>query len=66
MKKTLPEHLLPIVEAFCETGCQNVNEVIEKLEGDAHLEETVELSEQEKILVLNELKSVMSVYDNSD
>lgn len=66
MNSPLPKHLQPIVEALCETGCQNVNTIIEKLESGGHLEETEALSEQERQMVLNELRSIMEVYDKND
>lgn len=66
MNKVLPRHLQPIVESLCETGCQNVNAVIEILNNGEYLKETAELSAQERALVLNELKIIMSVYDKDD
>ena len=66
MNKSLPEHLQPIVEALCESGCQNVNTIIERLESNDYPGEVDTLNEQERMMVLTELKSIMAVYDKKD
>lgn len=66
MNKPLPKHLQHIVETFCHKGCRNVNEIIEILTNNGNLEETSELSDDERKLVLNELRTIMSVYDQDD
>lgn len=57
------EKLQNIIEQLCATGCERVNEVIEILECQGSIEETNELSEQERDTVLLELKAVMAVYE---
>jgi hypothetical protein len=66
MNDPLPQHLQTIVEALCETGCQNVNGTIELIENNGDVEEISGLTDQERSLVLNELKNIMSVYDEQD
>lgn len=66
MNKELPQHLQTIVETLCETGCQRINEIIETLAKGADVKDTAILSEQERKQVLNELKNIMSAYDQED
>lgn len=66
MSNALPKHLQPIIDTICSAGCKKVNEIIEILDNDGHTEETVELSEKERRLVLHELRIIMSVYDEKD
>ena len=63
MKSKLPPHLQSLVETLCESGCENVNGIIENLSRNQTSKETRDLDEQEKEMVLNELKNIMSVYD---
>ena len=57
------EKLLLIIEQICLTGCERVNEIIERLERQESIEETSQLSIQEVDFVLLELKSIMTVYE---
>ena len=66
MNKDLPEHVQTVVELLCETGCQRVNDIIEILEKGADVKNTAALSEKERKQVLEELKNVMSVYDEDE
>ena len=50
------------VEILCDRGCRAVWADIERLEAGMSLPETTELTEDERRAVLQELKSVMSVY----
>lgn len=52
------------IEAACEAGCEAVRASIQTLESSHHSALTTDLSEQESQLLLNELKSIMSIYDN--
>lgn len=51
------------VEALCANGCDVVRATINNLETGVALEPLSDLDENEIITVLNELKSIMSVYD---
>ncbi len=53
------------VEAICNKGCSLVRQDIELLEQGCSLPETSHLGSQARQLVLNELKSIMSVYGDS-
>ncbi|MES0328380.1 MAG: hypothetical protein ABUK13_09350 [Gammaproteobacteria bacterium] len=57
------EKLHDIIEQLCATGCERVNEVIEILECQGSIEETIQLSAQECDTVLLELKAIMAVYE---
>lgn len=51
------------VEALCQKGCRAVWCIIDALERGAPLPETADLSDREIRLVLQELKSIMAVYE---
>ncbi|MES9844075.1 MAG: hypothetical protein ABW162_14930 [Candidatus Sedimenticola sp. PURPLELP] len=53
------------VEAICNKGCQEVRLDISLLEQGDNPPEVRNLSERERSLVLNELKTIMSVYGDS-
>lgn len=50
------------VEYLCEQGCMQVSVYIEALQRDQELPELARLSYEERMAVLDELVSVMSVY----
>ena len=52
-----------IIEQLCTTGCERVNEVIEILERQESIEETRTLNSEESQYVLQELKTIMAVYE---
>ncbi|MBT8420606.1 MAG: hypothetical protein KJO08_07060 [Gammaproteobacteria bacterium] len=52
------------VESLCQQGCRNVLGKIAVLERGDHIPETVKLGEAGRSTVLEELKSIMSVYGN--
>lgn len=51
------------IEAVCEAGCEAVRASIQLMEQGIAVELTQDLNEEERKLILNELKSIMSVYD---
>jgi len=62
----LEPELQSIVELLCGEGCQQVNVYIQEIEM-RQLPKTMQaLSEQNQDLILNELKSIMAVYDKSE
>ncbi len=52
------------IEALCQKGCKEVSLVIRALERGEPMAEVRELSEGERQAVLNELKSIMAVYQD--
>ena len=52
------------IEAVCEAGCEAVRASIQTLESGNNVALTNDLSTEERQQVLQELKSIMSVYDN--
>ncbi|VFM94988.1 MAG: hypothetical protein BECKG1743D_GA0114223_108161 [Candidatus Kentron sp. G] len=52
------------VEALCQQGCRSVLDKITVLERGEHIPETVAIGEVGRSAVLEELKSIMSVYGN--
>jgi len=54
------------IEALCANGCEAVRATITNLETGVALEQLSDLDENEVVTVLNELKSIMSVYDTQD
>ena len=54
------------VDEICTNGCDSVNDIIKTLSSGKKLEITNDFSDAEKNELLNELKSIMSVYENKD
>jgi len=54
------------VESLCQSGCETVRATITSMEMDLRSSQTQDLDPNEYKAVLNELKSIMSVYDPSD
>nr|VFK00692.1 MAG: hypothetical protein BECKH772A_GA0070896_101992 [Candidatus Kentron sp. H]VFK00892.1 MAG: hypothetical protein BECKH772B_GA0070898_102102 [Candidatus Kentron sp. H]VFK04832.1 MAG: hypothetical protein BECKH772C_GA0070978_102131 [Candidatus Kentron sp. H] len=52
------------IEALCQQGCRSVLDKVAVLERGEHIPETTCLDEQGRVTVLEELKSIMSVYGN--
>ena len=58
----LPGPVEACVEALCQKGCRSVHETIARLERGEVLPETLGLSQAERRVVLEELRSIMAVY----
>ncbi len=54
------------VDALCQCGCDAVRATIEAMEAGADIPQLQTLGEEERQVVLDELKAVMSVYDARD
>ena len=54
------------VESLCQSGCEAVRATITSMEMDLRSSQTQDLDQHEYEAVLNELKSIMSVYETSD
>jgi len=54
--------LAEFLEILCQNGCDAVNATIVAMENDQHTSLTEELTPDERSMVLQELKSIMSVY----
>ena len=52
------------IEAVCEAGCEAVRASIQTLESGNSVALTDDLTAEETQQVLNELKTIMSVYDS--
>ena len=51
------------VEGLCRKGCTEVRGIIDALESKQAIPETEHLTEEERAIVLGELKAIMAVYD---
>ena len=51
------------IDALCHCGCEVVRATITALESGAVVPQVQDLSEPERLQVLNELKAIMAVYD---
>ncbi len=58
--KKLTEHL----ELLCQSGCETVNATIVAMEKDQSISTIEGLTAEECAIVLQELKSIMSVYEH--
>jgi len=54
------------VEAICSMGCESVNAIIATIEAGSVVEGLSQYSENEIVIILKELKAIMSVYDDKD
>ncbi|EGV18917.1 hypothetical protein [Thiocapsa marina] len=53
------------IEAVCSKGCRQVRQDIAALEAGAELPETRDLTEEERNILLRELKQIMAVYGDA-
>jgi hypothetical protein len=51
------------IEALCELGCTQVNQLLEKAGNVEEIQELSDFSSSEKKLIIDELSEIMSVYD---
>lgn len=61
-----PEHSNKVakkIEAVCEQGCSEVNQLLKKAEKGNNIEELSEFSKNEINQIIDELSDIMSVYD---
>ena len=54
-----------VVESICERGCQYVNTILQDARKRADCRPLLNLSSAEQATVIDELKSVMSVYEQT-
>lgn len=52
------------VDALCQCGCEAVRATIQAMEVGADIPQLQTLNQQEREVVLDELKAVMAVYDD--
>lgn len=58
------QKLTEYLELLCQSGCDAVNATIEAMEKNQSTALTEELTPEERNLVLQELKAIMSVYNH--
>ena len=66
MSTDLPQKVMDKIEAICTQGCSQVNQVLEQDAASKESEEFSGFTESEKTLVIEELKKIMSVYEEND
>ena len=54
-----------VIDAICNRGCRYVNAVLNESAIQQGCEELLQLNKAEKVVVIEQLKSVMSVYDQT-
>lgn len=62
---TKNQHINTVVETICQRGCRYVNEILRDSDYRANCEPLLKLDAAEQDTVINELKSVMSVYNET-
>lgn len=62
----LEDTLQQVVEQLCNQGCQQVNRYISNIEAGNYPANMQELSQTQRSLVLEELRSIMAVYERCD
>lgn len=63
MTTELSAHLQLVIDEVCLLGCQQVNTIITQLQHDNAVENLPSLSKEERGVVLNELQTIMAIYD---
>ena len=66
MTPDLPEKLIHKIEAICERGCRQVNQLLDKASNGEEIEEFSGYSQSEINQIINELTHIMSVYDGKN
>ena len=54
------------IEALCEQGCTQINQLLEKAENGKNIKELSEFSSSEINQIINELGEIMSVYNDNN
>ncbi len=57
------ENVTQCIEALCQCGCEAVRATIAAMEANLTVPQVTNLSHDERLLVLQELKAIMAVYD---
>ena len=63
MNPDLSEHAVKTIEAVCERGCGEVNQLIEDAKNGREIELLKDFSETETNMIIEELVGIMAVYD---
>ena len=58
------KNILKVIETICHMGCSSVNNIIAALEKGESIDQTEDLSKEEIEILIKELKTIMSIYDN--
>ena len=56
-------HINQRIEAMCQHGCQAVRSYIQAMESGLSLTQLEDITPQQRIQILDELKAIMAVYD---
>ena len=60
---TFPNNIQDCIEILCNQGCGSVRKVISAMEVGQQPPETESLNNDERLVVLNELRSIIAIYD---
>jgi len=66
MAPDLPKKVTHKIEALCEQGCTQINQLLDKAGNGSEIEELSEFSQSEVKQIINELVEIMSVYDDEN
>jgi len=64
MRARLSARLQAIIDSMCGRGCQQVRQIIRQLQQNKVVAGTQSLSAKERGALLEELQSIMAVYDH--
>ena len=62
----LPKKITDKIEALCQQGCTQINQLLDKAENGREIEELSAFSKSEVKQIINELMEIMSVYENKN
>jgi hypothetical protein len=63
MNPALSDHAVKTIEAVCERGCGEVNQLIEDAKNGREIEILKDFSETETNMIIEELVGIMAVYE---
>ncbi len=66
MPPDLPKKITFKIEALCEQGCTQINQILYKAGNGSEIEELSDFSQSEVKQIINELAQIMSVYDDKN
>ncbi len=62
MNPSLSKKVSSKIEALCEQGCTQVNQLLEKAKNGKNINELAEFNDSESKQIIDELAQIMSVY----
>ena len=66
MNPDLSSKALKQIEDLCESGCSQINTMLDKAKKGENVEQLADFNQAEAALIIDELNEIMSVYETSN